>query len=346
MRLLALLVGWASARHGTWFDFDAEDLTCTWVHGTKKYLCDYQNLTQIPTDIPADTVVLGLSRNIIEHVPANAFKDLHDLRIVDLSGNYLKTISTSAFNSTSKIEILDLHNNTLAAGLEDTIFLPLNKLQYLHMHQNKLTTLLTSANKSLLTHLPALTYLDLSENRLTTVPSTVFKAVNGTTAFNPKLHTINLRRNQIQYIEPLTFDANTVLQSIDLYANGIEEETGGTYKHLEDVELQYLAQGKDEFSTVTKDEDGELPWRRGDCGVCRDGEPAKQCFDLRKLYGVNTWDYKLSRDIIGTYSVNATPVDACVDRCSVAGRCTETTLINCWSPDDAKCKRLEDIVGG
>ena len=159
-------------------------------------------------------------------------------------------------------------------------------------------------------------------------------------------YTISLRRNNIGFVESLTFDKNTVLQSIDLYGNIIEEEVGGTYKHLEDAELQYLAQGNEHNSTVTKDEDGELPWRRSDCGICTDDKVPKQCFDLRKLYGTDSWDVTKSRDIVGTYSAKATPVDACIDRCSVAGRCTETTLIDCWSPDDSKCMRLSDIMGG
>ena len=99
-----------------------------------------------------------------------------------------------------------------------------------------------------------------SQNRLKQMPkSALYDTSVDSTAYNPKLHTISLRRNNIGFVESLTFDKNTVLQSIDLYGNIIEEEVGGTYKHLEDAELQYLAQGNEHNSTVTKDEDGELP---------------------------------------------------------------------------------------
>jgi len=320
-----------------------EGKQCTWLPRSKKYSCDYKDLVSIPTDIPAETEILGLSYNRLQQIDANKLRSssgtvLKELRILDLSGNKIVTLAAQAFSATPNLEILDIHDNQLEVVTTGALS-PLKALRYLHMQRNKLKTL-QSPGATPLSYFKDnadLVYLDLSENSIESVESDLF-------APNPSLSHLNLRSNSITQMQTGTFDKNRALQSIDLYDNDITVEVGGTYKQLFATQLTYLAQSSPPTGNITKDEDGQLPWRRADCGVCVD--QALDCIDIRKLYGISKdadTDFAATFPTVGKYTVNASVDlrDICVGSC---GTCMVGLIESrCWDFEQSRCLPPEGL---
>lgn len=340
MRLLCAfwLCALSGARRGehSWFN-PSGGKQCNWLPRSKKYSCDYKNLASIPTDIPSDTEILGLSNNHLQRIDANSLQSgrgtaLTKLRILDLSANKIETLATQAFSTTPNLEILDIHDNQLQ-DVTTGAFSPLKSLRYLHLQHNNLKTLQSSGAPpvSYFKDNPQLSYLDLSENSIESIESDLF-------APNSSISHLNLRSNSITHMPTGTFDKNVALQSIDLYDNKITEEIGGTYKQLFATQLTYLAQSSPPIGNITKDEDGQLPWRRADCGVCVD--QALDCIDLRKLYGVSKdagVDFATTFPEVGKYTVNASVDlrDICVGSC---GTCMVGLIESrCWDFEESRC---------
>jgi hypothetical protein len=337
--LLLSLFGTPSvARRGqaAWFNPSGAK-QCTWIATSKKYSCDYKNLADIPTDIPAETEILGLSNNQIQQIANNKLRSstgtsLTKLRILDLSSNKITFLGTQAFSGTPNLNILDIHNNHLQ-NVDTDALAPLKGLRYLHMQQNRLQTLQSSGagTPSYFRNNAQLVYLDLSENRITSVQSDLFSV-------NPFLSHLNMRSNFITTVQTGTFDNNKALQTVDLYDNKIAVETGGTYKQLFATRLSYLAQSSPPTGNITKAEDGQLPWRRADCGVCVNQN--MDCINIRNLYGISRdagVDFATTFPTAGKYTSNATVDlrDICVGSC---GTCMVGLIEeNCWDFENSRC---------
>lgn len=343
LAFVSLVLVQARRGQNSWFN-PSGGKQCNWLSKSKKYSCDYKNLLSVPTDIPADTEILGLSNNQLKLIDSNNLRAdngfaLNKLRILDLSSNKLEALVAQAFTNTPNLEILDIHDNELQT-VAPQAFSPLHSLRYLHLQHNKLTTLRAPGATpfSYFEDNAQLMYLDLSENSILSIENNLF-------APNPSLSHLNLRSNAITQMETGTFDNNTALQSIDVYDNKITQEVGGTYKQLFATELTYLAQSSPPVGNITKDEDGQLPWRRADCGVCVN--QALDCIDIRKLYGVSSKDksidFATTFPAVGKYTMNATVDlrDICVGSC---GTCMVGLIESrCWDFEESRCLPLEGI---
>ncbi|XP_046560373.1 toll-like receptor 2 [Haliotis rubra] len=78
--------------------------------------CQNQNLTQVPSDLPKDIVVLDLQDNLLISIPNNSFSTLRKLRFLFLSHNPLKTLQREAFKGLDKLETLEMSCGTLSLG--------------------------------------------------------------------------------------------------------------------------------------------------------------------------------------------------------------------------------------
>ncbi|XP_046543703.1 asporin-like [Haliotis rubra] len=76
--------------------------------------CQKQNLTQVPSYLPKDIVVLDLQDNLLASIPNNSFSTLRKLRFLFLSHNPLKTLQREAFRCLDKLETLEMSCDTLS----------------------------------------------------------------------------------------------------------------------------------------------------------------------------------------------------------------------------------------
>ncbi|XP_028332384.1 leucine-rich repeat-containing protein 3B isoform X2 [Gouania willdenowi] len=83
-------------------------------NGGKTVRCSNLQLTEIPQDIPNDTMRVYLDFNLIATIPANAFVGLPHLVELDLSHNELRQLEPGAFRGlSSSLRFLDLSFNKL-----------------------------------------------------------------------------------------------------------------------------------------------------------------------------------------------------------------------------------------
>ena len=134
-------------------------------------------LTNLPDDIPEDTVEVDLTHNRIEILPPNAFSHflvclelrlgfnkiwsienqtfngLDRLKVLHLNKNHLDSLEPGMFSGLARLETLDVCCNVIRT-IGDGTFLQLSKLQVLDLNHNEL-------------------YLE--HNKLLTLDSTVLK---------------------------------------------------------------------------------------------------------------------------------------------------------------------------
>ena len=97
-------------------------------------------LTQVPTDIPAETTWVRLDNNEISVIPPAAFSNLTRCTILWLSGNKLINISAAVFDNLSQLIVLNLENNEIR-NIQSGAFAKLTAMRVLNLQGNALTTL-------------------------------------------------------------------------------------------------------------------------------------------------------------------------------------------------------------
>ncbi|XP_071114806.1 toll-like receptor 4 [Haliotis cracherodii] len=100
--------------------------------------CSKRNLTSIPVDLPRNTTILDLSFNIISSL-SNKSLNLSSLRYLQIAFNSVSGLDAGAFWLIPNIEELYLNDNNLSldsSTYPENVFLSLQKLQKLHIHNN------------------------------------------------------------------------------------------------------------------------------------------------------------------------------------------------------------------
>ncbi|KAM9375477.1 leucine-rich repeat-containing protein 17-like [Pholidichthys leucotaenia] len=94
--------------------------------------CSNRGLTEVPLNIPEETVHIDLSHNSINHLKVREFQGIKSLRILNLSTNSMERIDTGSLFGLLHLRELDLSNNSLHfiqyGVLEDLYFLSQIKL--------------------------------------------------------------------------------------------------------------------------------------------------------------------------------------------------------------------------
>ncbi|CAD6228677.1 GSCOCG00006494001-RA-CDS [Cotesia congregata] len=212
---------------------------------------------------------LDLSNNKIESVDELAFHNSTQLQFIDLSNNVIDSLSERTMEGVVRIELLNLRNNKLTT-LPDTIFdpsrikivekidladnkfaeIPIRALQrqsmtlnYLNMARNKMSAVFTQEI------IGSLKDLDLSQNPLS---ENAIKSILGEAKIlrslnlaytkiksisrleTPFLKSLNLSGNNLSEVRPSALERATLLETLDLSNNNIEDfaSLGNTYKAL------------------------------------------------------------------------------------------------------------------
>ncbi|XP_030063277.1 podocan isoform X2 [Microcaecilia unicolor] len=170
------------------------------------------NLTQIPSGLPRNIVLLHLEKNAI------------------------KTISTDVLTQIRHLEYLLLHNNKLKAkGIHPDAFLGLKKLHTVHLYNNMLERVPSGLPRRVKT-------LMLLHNQITGI----YKNDFGTTYY---LEDLNLSYNKITSgeIHREAFRKLRLLKSLDLSGNNLKSLPWALPKNLEILKLK-----ENEISSIPK----------------------------------------------------------------------------------------------
>ncbi|XP_067874880.1 leucine-rich repeat, immunoglobulin-like domain and transmembrane domain-containing protein 3a [Heterodontus francisci] len=134
--------------------------------GTRSILCNDPDMSEIPVNVPVDTVKLRVEKTVVRQLPREAFYYLVDLRYLWLTYNAINTIDPRSFYNLKELHELRLDGNMLSTFPWDSLQ-EMPNLRTLDLHNNRLSTIPVTAAR----YLRNITNLDLSSNKLTTLPS-------------------------------------------------------------------------------------------------------------------------------------------------------------------------------
>nr|XP_057914115.1 leucine-rich repeat, immunoglobulin-like domain and transmembrane domain-containing protein 3a [Doryrhamphus excisus] len=134
--------------------------------GTRSVLCNDPDMSDIPVNVPVDTVKLRIEKTVIRRVPTEAFYYLVELCYLWITYNSITSVDTGSFYNLKVLHELRLDGNMISVfPWESLKEMPM--LRTLDLHNNRLTSIPTEA----IPYLVKITYLDLSSNKLATLPS-------------------------------------------------------------------------------------------------------------------------------------------------------------------------------
>nr|XP_061793601.1 leucine-rich repeat, immunoglobulin-like domain and transmembrane domain-containing protein 3 [Nerophis lumbriciformis] len=134
--------------------------------GTRSVLCNDPDMSDIPVNVPVDTIKLRVEKTAIRRVPTEAFYYLAELRYLWITYNSISSVDTGSFYNLKVLHELRLDGNMISVfPWESLKEMPM--LRTLDLHNNRLTAIPPEA----IPYLVKITYLDLSSNKLATLPS-------------------------------------------------------------------------------------------------------------------------------------------------------------------------------
>lgn len=132
---------------------------------TRSVLCNDLDMTEVPTNIPVDTVKLRIEKTVVRGIPAEAFYYLLELQYLWLTYNSITSLEANSFYNLRQLHELRLDGNALDAFPWASL-LDMPRLRTLDLHNNRISSVPNEAVR----YLKNLAYLDLSSNGLTTLP--------------------------------------------------------------------------------------------------------------------------------------------------------------------------------
>ncbi len=134
-----------------------------------KFYREHWDLTEVPSDIPKETVIVSLSHNKITVLSAGDFVALKNCRELDLGNNLISTIYPGTFYSLNSLVALNLADNKLTT-IEPDSFNGLVSLVKLNLQGNYISSL----NRNSFGGLSSLKSLNMYNNNFTTLSSDYF----------------------------------------------------------------------------------------------------------------------------------------------------------------------------
>ncbi|TSO15243.1 Leucine-rich repeat, immunoglobulin-like domain and transmembrane domain-containing protein 3 [Bagarius yarrelli] len=144
--------------------FCPSQCTCVF-HGTRTVLCNDPDTSEIPVNVPLDTVKLRVEKTAVRHVKNEAFYYLTELRYLWLTYNSISSVDPASFYNLKVLHELRLDGNQISTFPWEALR-ELPALKTLDLHNNRLTYVPVEAAA----HLRNITYLDISSNKLNTLP--------------------------------------------------------------------------------------------------------------------------------------------------------------------------------
>ncbi|XP_029582999.1 leucine-rich repeat, immunoglobulin-like domain and transmembrane domain-containing protein 3a [Salmo trutta] len=134
--------------------------------GTRSVLCNDPDMSDIPVNVPVDTVKLRVEKTGVRRIPTEAFYYLNDLRYLWITYNSISSVDAAAFYNLKVLHELRLDGNLISTFPWESLK-EMPSLRTLDLHNNRLTSMAMEA----IPYLVNITYLDISSNKLTTLSS-------------------------------------------------------------------------------------------------------------------------------------------------------------------------------
>ncbi|XP_029918652.1 leucine-rich repeat, immunoglobulin-like domain and transmembrane domain-containing protein 3a [Myripristis murdjan] len=134
--------------------------------GTRSVLCNDPDMSDIPVNVPVDTVKLRVEKTAVRRIPTEAFYYLVDLRYLWITYNSITTVDAGSFYNLKVLHELRLDGNMISIFPWESLK-EMPKLRTLDLHNNRITNVPLEAIPYFLN----ITYLDLSSNKLSSLPS-------------------------------------------------------------------------------------------------------------------------------------------------------------------------------
>ncbi|CAB1325527.1 unnamed protein product [Coregonus sp. 'balchen'] len=123
-------------------------------------------MSDIPVNVPVDTVKLRVEKTAVRRIPTEAFYYLNDLRYLWITYNSISSVDAAAFYNLKVLHELRLDGNLISTFPWKSLK-EMPSLRTLDLHNNRLTDVAVEATP----YLVNITYLDISSNKLTTLSS-------------------------------------------------------------------------------------------------------------------------------------------------------------------------------
>lgn len=133
---------------------------------SRSVLCNDPDMSDIPVNVPVDTVKLRVEKTAVRRIPGEAFYYLPELRYLWITYNSIISVDMSSFYNLKVLHELRLDGNAIPAFPWESLR-EMPSLRTLDLHNNRLTNVPVEA----IPYLVNITYLDLSSNKLATLPS-------------------------------------------------------------------------------------------------------------------------------------------------------------------------------
>lgn len=140
-----------------------------WAHASftlRSVLCNDPDMSDIPVNVPVDTVKLRIEKTAARRIPSEAFYYLVELRYLWITYNSITSVDTASFYNLKVLHELRLDGNMISLFPWESLK-EMPRLRTLDLHNNRITNVPTEAIPYLLN----ITYLDLSSNKLASLPS-------------------------------------------------------------------------------------------------------------------------------------------------------------------------------
>ncbi|KAL2089200.1 hypothetical protein ACEWY4_016099 [Coilia grayii] len=134
--------------------------------GFRSVLCNDPDMSDIPVNVPLDTVKLRVEKTAVRRIPGEAFYYLPELRYLWITYNSITSVDTSSFYNLKVLHELRLDGNQISAFPWESLR-EMPSLRTLDLHNNRLASIPMEA----IPYLVNITYLDISSNKLTSLPS-------------------------------------------------------------------------------------------------------------------------------------------------------------------------------
>ena len=168
------------------------------------------DLTEIPTDIPANSTG------------------------VNLESNHIDTLSNGVFSTLTECTVLRLSNNDIR-NIEPGAFAGLRKLTELYLDGNAITEL----TLEMFTELQSLRKLDLQDNNIRTIENGSFQELR-------ELRELCLNDNDLEIIRPAMWEGVESLSTLNLGGNSISTIENGCFDELNKLGILHLHQQQDQ----------------------------------------------------------------------------------------------------
>ncbi|XP_068596838.1 leucine-rich repeat, immunoglobulin-like domain and transmembrane domain-containing protein 3a [Brachionichthys hirsutus] len=134
--------------------------------GSRSVLCSDPDMSDIPLNVPVDTVKLRIEKTATRRIPTEAFYYLVELRYLWITYNSITSVDTGSFYNLKVLHELRLDGNMISIFPWESLK-EMPRLRTLDLHNNRISNIPTEAIPLLLN----ITYLDLSSNKLVTISS-------------------------------------------------------------------------------------------------------------------------------------------------------------------------------